>query len=530
MKIFKLIFFAVFALAFNDFAFAQDIRFTAMEDEMKRTLTELKIPGEEPAYYVNYALTDRQIYYTTAYFGQITNSYDYTLCEAQAFFRVGDYEFDNTNYTGGNDSDYIEYCSIDGNYDSVRRAFWNISDRAYKDALETLARKKAFAEKQNITDKLPDFTKAEPTVQINETAVVPVDRKKMEETVKKISGVFKKYKEIDSATASFSATNTQSRMLDSEGSKTKESFFNTTISFVLNFRDHEGITKTRSFSRIYVSTANIPSDGELVKIAENYAKEIKAFINASTVTAYIGPILFEKTVAGVYFGNMFASAVSWPRSVWSEDGFDVGAGEFNKRLGLRVSAPFINIVDNPLIKEYNGIYLSGAYDIDDEGVRAEPVQLVTKGKLVGFPMSRTPTKDFNKSNGHGIEGRNGAPAGKVTNLFIESTKTVPDNQLREKLLERVKELELDYGIIVTDLDGELIAYKLYLDGKTELVRGLEFRRRTSSSLRNVIVTGTDKYVYNTNGRSVVAPSMLIDEFELENTTKKPEKFPYLSKP
>ena len=61
------------------------------------------------------------------------------------------------------------------------------------------------------------------------------------------------------------------------------------------------------------------------------------------------------------------------------------------------------------MKSFNGKGLVGAYDVDDEGIPAQTVKLVTAGRLENYLLGRTPVRDFPVSNGHGRAGVTGPP-------------------------------------------------------------------------------------------------------------------------
>ena len=82
-------------------------------------------------------------------------------------------------------------------------------------------------------------------------------------------------------------------------------------------------------------------------------------------------------------------------------------GPFASSYQARVLPEFLDVVDDPGLKSYDGKGLVGAYAIDDEGVPAQAVTLVTAGKLENYLIGREPVKDFPQSNGHG---RRGLPA------------------------------------------------------------------------------------------------------------------------
>jgi len=87
-------------------------------------------------------------------------------------------------------------------------------------------------------------------------------------------------------------------------------------------------------------------------------------------------------------------------------------GPFASSYHARVLPEFLDVVDDPGLKTLNGKGLVGAYDVDDEGVPAQAVKLVSEGRLENYLVSREPVRDFPQSNGHG-RGWNcrSAPAG-----------------------------------------------------------------------------------------------------------------------
>ena len=72
------------------------------------------------------------------------------------------------------------------------------------------------------------------------------------------------------------------------------------------------------------------------------------------------------------------------------------------KLGQRVAAPILSLVDDPLLAVAPGkAPVFGSYRVDDEGVPAQRVSLIEKGVLKSLLMSRTPRKEIARSNGHG---------------------------------------------------------------------------------------------------------------------------------
>ena len=75
-----------------------DVLFRAMQDEMDRSMTDLRIEGMDPPYFLSYRLQDNDVVQVEARYGALVrsdvskNRYLYVDC------RVGDPSFDNSNF------------------------------------------------------------------------------------------------------------------------------------------------------------------------------------------------------------------------------------------------------------------------------------------------------------------------------------------------------------------------------------------------------------------------------------------------
>jgi len=261
-------------------------------------------------------------------------------------------------------------------------------------------------------------------------------------------------------------------------------------------------------------------------------------VHGSTLTAYVGPVLFEGNAAGQLFARFFAVGVYSPRPSWTEFGQESLMGDFHNRLDLRVMSSLFTVTDNPLAKEYNGKGLVGSFEVDAEGVPAREVALVKKGKLADFLMGRAPAKYRYASNGHARSGMFSTVRGSASNLFFTPSATVPDGELKSKLIAICRDYDLEYGIVVRDaanFSGDMEIYKVYAaDGHEEPLRSVQFDGLTGRVLRDIVASGSALNVYNTQVNdipvSIVAPSVLVSEAELKAVDTKPEKIPYLKHP
>jgi hypothetical protein len=145
--------------------------------------------------------------------------------------------------------------------------------------------------------------------------------------------------------------------------------------------------------------------------------------------------------------------------------------------------------------------------------------------------------------------------GRQGNLIVTSTQTVPQDQMRQKLIDEVKKQGKPYGLYFDDIQGgftlttrslpqafqvlPVIVYKVYADGRPdELVRGVDIVGTPLAALTRIITTGDKESVFNgvcgaESGQvpvSAVAPSMLFSEMEVQKRAHEHERIPILPPP
>ena len=199
--------------------------------------------------------------------------------------------------------------------------------------------------------------------------------------------------------------------------------------------------------------------------------------------------------------------------------------------------------------------MNGYYGYDDEGVAARPVPIVENGVLKTFLMSRTPVKGFVESNGHGRRQPGYEILSRQSNLIVESSKHVPDAQLRQMLIEEIKRQGKPYGLYFEQVLGgytltqrnslqaftvlPLIVYRVYPDGRPdELVRGVDIVGTPLASFAKILATSDKVEVFNgycgaESGNvpvSAVSPALLVSEIEIQKRDHGQDRPPLLDRP
>jgi TldD protein len=198
---------------------------------------------------------------------------------------------------------------------------------------------------------------------------------------------------------------------------------------------------------------------------------------------------------------------------------------------------FLDVVDNPTMKSFDGVNLVGAYDIDDEGVPAQSINLITDGKLENYLIGRAPVRDFPQSNGHGRAAVSAPPRPAVGVLKVTAKQGLTNEELNKKLLALAKDHELKSVYYVETLGGPTVPrllYRINADGTRELVRGAHLADLDQRSIRsNIEAAGKDLWVANYFGEvpeTVIAPALLLDDVTIRRANEKNEKLPFYPPP
>ncbi|MBN2541287.1 hypothetical protein JXI42_00315 [bacterium] len=549
-------------LFYNPLLAEDDVIFRAMNDEMQRSLDQLRLEDYGPPYFVGYTIEDHSNYSIKASFGGITESYNSDKRYLMVDVRVGDYSFDNKNYISSNIWGLRRRrhrgITREDDYDALRHTIWYYTDQEYKDAIEEFAKKKASLQTRIIKEEIDDFYEEKPVVYTSEYSEDIFDPEAWEKILANVSSVFKQYPRIYDSRLDFDYRRVTKYILNSEGSRVKLIEPLISLNVHVDTQDEDGVEWKDSWSYYASNFSDFPGEEELYSAVNQRAKEFTDMIFADTIDYYIGPVLFEDEAACEFFYQILGKNLTAPISAltdfdWQEN--QIPDNQLANKKDKPILPIFISVYDDPVAEEFGGLKLLGSYVIDDECVQAQRVDLVNDGKLENFLMSRRPVKEIEGSNGHGRASLGNAPTPRLGNLFIDSERKTSPKKLRKELINLCKEQKLDYGIIIKKLKDErfsqnsnegavsltepIYAYKVYTDdGREELLKGVETSNLTILILREILKTSDEEYVLNKfedgfSGNvpiSIVAPSILVRDMEIISSIGKMEKLPILKNP
>src|SRR5688572_7831813 len=217
----------VLAATFVDGPAAQESpTLAAMQDEMKRSMAELRMKGEAAPYYIAYEVLDRTMSDVSGRLGAIVETPPRRTRTLRVEVRVGDYTFDSSRFViqgfggGAGLSGETVIAPLDDDYDAMRREIWLTTDSAYKRAITMFARKKAAFQNRTASDPIPDFSQEPPVEMILPGMRFQVDRPGLLARVQQPSAVFAAYPDVDLSEVSIGQVHGTRYYLNSEGFKT----------------------------------------------------------------------------------------------------------------------------------------------------------------------------------------------------------------------------------------------------------------------------------------------------------------------
>jgi hypothetical protein len=540
-----------------------DTLFKALNDELQRSMT-LRLEGLDSPYFIQYAVDDTVIERIAASYGALTRAEPSRSRDLHTLVRVGSYDLDNSNFTGGRGGFGRRGSSdlpLDDDYLALRQAIWKATDSHYKSAVETLTQKRAYLKDRTIEDRPDDFTKTTVVTSIQEHASLSFDRKVWEDYVRRVSAKFAEHRHIQTSDVRFTAGVENRYLLNSEGSRLRCGYSEVLLRITAEAQAGDGERLSDQLVYFAPTPAQLPSIEKILADVQALADRLAQSLRAPVLKDYTGPVLIDEAAAPQLFRQLLARGIAGQiEPVGSQRRNNApGTDDLEKRLGKRVLPTSFHVYDDPRNAAFQGTPLAGYYLFDDEGVRAQRVEIVTNGKLQGMVMSRTPTKRFSQSTGHGRRGSSEPPRSTIGCLYIESSDTKNPDELKKALLKAADDEGLDYGLRIAGLrsrdpgDGPALrftrgaapnrgvgdpvaVYKVYVaDGREELVRGCEFRSLDERNLRRILAAGNVLFVDNnavssTPSSSVIAPAVLLEEMELTRIDRESEKKPIIEAP
>jgi predicted Zn-dependent protease len=522
-----------------------------MQQELDRAMSSLGKADPAP-YFISYSGSEEFTSVVAASQGALIANINRHDRSVDVSVRVGNRELDNTH--GENRVNAITTASLplDDKPDAIARVLWLNTDRMYKKAaqgyLEVKTTTKVHADEE---DSSADFSTEKPQVFIGKaSAQTKFDQKEWEDRVRRYSLIFAKYPDIENSTIMLLVQDSTRYFVSTEGTRLVDSRPLIRVLALGNTRADDGMDLARSETFDASSFDKLASEQVMIAKIEKIAQDLQQLKKAHVVEPFNGPALLSGRAAAVFFHEVVGHRLEGQRQRGENEG-----QTFTKMIGQPVLPPFLSVEDDPTLHALGGVELSGNYNYDEEGEKSKRVELIANGVLKQFLMSRMPVKGFAQSNGHGRGQAGLMPVGRQGNLIVRSTKTVPDSELRQSLIDEIKKQNKPFGLYFEDIAGgftltmrnmpqafqvmPLMVWKVYPDGRPdELVRGVDIIGTPLNALNRIVLTGQKMDIFNgecgAESGSVpvaaAAPAMLFSEIEVQKVAQGHERPPVLPPP
>ena len=583
---------SAFCLLFPRPARAQDdVVLRAMHDELARSMQQLQLEKLEKPYFIAYRVQEKNTTDVTASFGAVLSSASTRNRFLSVEIRVGSPKLDNSNFFS---TSFLNRAGLAGgfggvvqlpladDYKEIRRQLWLATDSAYKKALEVLSRKRAALENKTGAEEISDFSPQQPATVTEAQAPPKIDVPQLESLARSLSAVFKGSPAIFTDSARVRVEQTYTRYINSEGTSFTRNTPEAGVVLLAGTQAADG-APLRDFLAVYGHSINdLPSVGDLGSRARAMGERLEKLRDAPLVDHYNGPVLFEGQAAAELFSQVVAPALlALRRPVSDTPQFEMISANlgnpYQDRLGGRVLPDFLSVADDPTQSRYQDEPLLGASRVDDDGVPARRTVLVENGTLKTLLVTRNPVTGVTASTG---SRRGGTVA--PSNLLVTVSQGLAEEALKARLLSLVQQRGKPFGIVVERLanpmaadpqdmmstlmssfmpgqGGEgptqlaLVAYKLFPDGHSELVRNVAVDGITTASFKDIVAASARSLVYSspflsmknsvfsifTGGSpaeteaplaSFVVPSLLFDDVTLKRPVKEIPKLPLSPRP
>jgi TldD protein len=518
----------------------KDPIFKAMLQELDRSKNELQLKGFEKPFFIQYRIEDVDTFDTRSEFGASEGSSRTRQRVARVTVRVGDYKSDSSGQRGDG---AVQLAALDDDPIAIRSALWNATDQAYKNALSAFAQKQAELKQVQSPPQADDFSKEKPVVVLEQPRALVVDETAWAERVARDSGLFRTdpsvkatAKDVQYSTAGFHARASTSWLVNTEGTIVRKSSEGYQEVFAVGTQAEDGMRLDRSYASSGVALKDLDTAEVFAKRAVAQITSLSELRSAPLVEEeYHGPVLLSSDASSDVLRALVASGVTATRPRLGTEART--NGPFASSYHARVLPEFMDVVDDPGLKTFDGKDLVGAYDVDDEGVPGQAVKLITGGKLENYLLGREPVRDFTESNGHGRAAVAGPARPAIGVLKITAASGVSDDELNRKLLDMAKDRGLKSAYYVETLGGALtprLLYRIDLDGKRQLVRGAVLDDLDQRALRSSVeAAGKELWVANYMSEvpeTVLAPALLLSDVTVKRANEKNEKLPFYPPP
>lgn len=515
----------------------ENIIFSAMKDELDRSMSGFQLEGLPGAFQVDYRVNNsKKLNIGAALGGIYESSYKERDITGTVNVLLGDTMLTN------DPTIMLASMGEKADYNMIRRILWQMGDAVFKSSINSYSQKDGSLKmKPKPEDEavLPDYIMLPAREHIGESVVDTwIDRDAMEELARNLSAIYLEFPKQYNTNLSISVELTDIYRMNAEGLKLRMPFRKCSITTGTSVRTAGGAE--------IIETYDIPFDptsydaNELAALVREFAQTMQDKSEAATgKDFYIGPILLEDDCVSESFNTIFKE-VGTAKNTWTSGSYYYNTSSNNGGitgsmvLGKKILDEKLGLHLYSDMKTYKGHDVAGYYTIDFDGVTPpSDFTVIEKGMLKNMVCGRIPAPGATRPTGHGripyyyeIRSQIGASV-----MHVTSEKTVPYSKMKAKLIAEAKKNGLDYAYIQKN-----ITYNCYLlirvdvkTGKEELIHPDNTPEFSRNDFKHVLAVSHEENVsnfdfnYSTGQLStIIAPkAMILESIEMQYSKPTP---------
>jgi hypothetical protein len=526
----------------------ENIAFKAMQDEMNRNMSDLKLDKLKSPYYISYLITDANVYSVDAQLGAVVKVIDKPLRNQGTTVMVGSHQRNNLNFINENKlfgwydgGSFTIPMTLENNYDAVRRSLWVETDVQYKGATELIEAKFAAMNQQNIPEEemnLADFSTIPPLNKIIPSPKIAFDKTKIESLTKSLSTAFSSYPHLTKSGVTTYIYTADALYINNENIRYKVPFSLVCVRVYAEAVAIDGEPLMDYINFYFTTPDQIPALEVLKQQVNQMATLLTQLRTAPTIQeSYSGPVMFEGEAVGEIVSQCFVDnpngllaakkpVISNPMLLQRYGQYLPKENKLEQLTDKKVISRELSVTAIHDRNTYNGSPLIGYYEVDAQGVvPASKTVLIEDGVLKTLLTDRVPTLRNGNSNGHSAFAiSDGALTGTLGSGIIEltSTETKSYQALKEALIAAAKEEDYEYAYIVRKMANPMagvpglsafvassntgifgISRPIYIyrisvkDGTEELIRSAKIADLSLKSFKRIVGVADTQEVYNT---------------------------------
>lgn len=519
-----------------------NVIFSAMKDEMKRTVDSLRVEGAPAPFWTGYITNRYRSFSVTGELGGISDAI-ITPWKTNIMTHV---LLGNNRHNsdvpmqpliiGGTSDDELSY-------NGLRRSFWQSSFMAYVNSVNMMARKQNYLSQNPLPsalEKIPDMQRSAPGTYVfdSKDRDSEIDMAKLQQYAKTLSAIFEDYKYLTGTSVKISGDQLDSYRSTSENVNIKQPHDMITVKVSARFMDEDRVRLADDMVLQYKHFSELPPLDTLVAKVRRFADACMAMRNAPALKEdYKGPVMYEDDAAR----QVFTENYLMPDKFYAQPSFAENPKSLGLKIGKKIMDERLTITNETARTDWNGTPLYGNYTVDADGFKPQPTMTIVDKGVFKMMLNRvTPAQYALKSTGSARwynDPAQAIPGVGIGTLTVSATGTTNAAKMKKTLVKLAKKAKVDCAYVISK-PADYASLRLYRvdlkTGERTLVKTNLITLPTQDQMKHLEAISSSSQVVNCvrpYTYSVVTPSsVIIGDMELSVPTMKGSRKPELVYP